>query len=215
MTAIGKYITKLRTDRGLTQRGLALKMEVSNSSISKIENGERLPKLDMLDRFSKALHVDLAELIAIQKSDEKDSYNIEKEQIDVQIAVKIPLLGVVRAGVPILATENIEGYLTVDMSRLSKDKSYYGLRIKGDSMDKRFTSGTVIIVEKTEVIENGEIAVVGVNGNEATVKKVMFADDNIALIPESNNPAHVTKLYNIVKDDIHILGKAVQAITYL
>jgi len=212
---IGKYLEDLRLARNLSQRGLAMKMGVSHSSISKVESGERKPKLEMLEKFAQALNADLAELIAILQGDEKaDSYDVEKDKIKLDMATRIPIVGTVRAGIPILAIENIEGYLTLDISRLGSDKVYYGLRIKGDSMDKRFINGAVIVVEKTEYVENGQIAVVGINGNEATVKKVMFAEGNIALIPESNNPAHITHVYNIKKDDIHIFGRVVQSIAY-
>lgn len=212
---IGEYLAYLRLTRGLSQRGLAIKMGVSHSSVSKVESGERKPKLEMLEKFALALNADLEVLIAILQGNEKaDSYNLEKEKIKVDMATRIPIVGTVRAGIPILAIENIEGYLTLDISRLGSDKDYYGLRIKGDSMDKRFNNGAVIVVEKTEAVENGQIAVVGINGNEATVKKVMFAEGNIALIPESNNPAHITQVYNIKNDDIHIFGRVVQSIAY-
>lgn len=221
----GVFLRELRESRGLSQRGLALKMGISNSTISKIENDERRPKFEILEKYSRALRVDLTYLIAINKGhiinptipplEIAEEEQIRQEDIiEVDMTMKIPLVGTVKAGSPILAIDNIEDYITVDRNRLSKDRIYYALIIKGDSMDKLFPEGTTIVVEKTNSVENNQIAVVGINGYEATVKRVTFAGDNIALIPESNNPAHLPHVLNLPDNDVHILGRVVQAISY-
>lgn len=221
----GVFFKELRESRGLSQRGLAIKMGISNSTISKIESDERKPKFELLERYSRALHVDLTYLIAVSKGHiinpsvpppeilEEEQIR-QEDMIEVDMTRKIPLVGTVKAGRPILAIDNIEDYIAVDRNRLSKNKVYYALKIKGDSMNKLFPDGTTIVVEKTNEVENNQIAVVGINGDEATVKRVTFADDNIALIPESYNPAHVTRVLNLPDSDVHILGRVVQAITY-
>ena len=81
-------------------------------------------------------------------------------------------------------------------------------------MDKLFAEGSIVVVEKDTMVDNGQIAVVAINGDEATVKRVTFADGNIALIPESTNPAYTTKVFDVVKDEVHILGRVVQSIIY-
>ena len=209
---IGEYLKKLREDRGLSQRGLAMKMNVSNASISDIERGNQKPKFEMLMLFAKALNVDFDDLITIQQGEYLN--DMFRDRIEVDMSMKIPLVGSVRAGMPELAQDNLEGYISVDRKRFENEKTYYALKIKGDSMDMLFKEGTIVIVEKDTMVDNGQIAVVAVNGNEATVKRVTFADGNIALIPESTNPAYTTKVFDVVKDDIHILGRVVQAISY-
>ncbi|MEJ7459245.1 S24 family peptidase, partial [Staphylococcus saprophyticus] len=74
-------------------------------------------------------------------------------------------------------------------NKLNSGKEEFGLKVSGDSMDKEFRDGDVVIVEKDAVVENGQIAVVQVNGYNATVKRVRYEKDRIILIPESNNPA--------------------------
>lgn len=210
---INEYLKSLRETRGLSQRGLAIKMGVSNSSISQIESNRNKPSLDMLVLFAKALNVDLEKLIAVQQG-ENDTYDLNKDKIVVDMSMKIPLVGSVRAGMPELAEDNLEGYITVDRNRYGNEKTYYALKIKGDSMDRLFKDGSVVIVEKDTMVDNGQIAVVAINGNEATVKRVTFADGNIALIPESINPAYTTKVFDVLRDDIHIMGRVVQSISY-
>ncbi|WP_312458476.1 MULTISPECIES: XRE family transcriptional regulator [Proteiniclasticum] len=224
-THAGDFFKELRLSRGLSQRGLAMKMGVSHSTISKIENGERSPKLELLMKYSDALKVDLTYLVVHSKGDymnpiipkmnEEDRLKFEDELINVDLDIKVPIVGTVKAGTPILAVENIEDHVLVDRNRLPKNKTYYALKVKGDSMDKVFKEGSIIIVEKTDLVDNKDIAVVGINGNEATVKRVMFSDDDhIALIPESFNPAHTTQVIFMPDSEVHILGKVIQSISF-
>lgn len=216
----GDYIKRLRESKGLGLNELAEKAGLSNATISYIESGRNEPSTRTIQKLAKALDSDSAVLLAILDT-AREYEEIENElgyvpdsfkiNTDIKMDYKVPLIGSVRAGVPILATENIESYLLYDSRRLNKDATYFALKIVGDSMDKLFREGDVVLVEKMDMVSNGQIAVVGINGDEATVKRVTFADGNIALIPESNNPAHVTKVYNIKDDEIHIIGRVVQS----
>lgn len=210
---IGEYLKKLRVKRGLSQRGLAMKMNVSNASISDIERGNQNPKIELLALFAEALNEDLEKLIAI-KQGKDHSYNLDKDLIEVDLSMKIPLVGSVSAGMPELAVDLNDGYILLDRNHFSSEKTYFALKIKGDSMDRLFSEGSIVIVEKATMVDSGQIAVVAINGDEATVKRVTFADGNIALIPESNNPAHTTKVYDVIKDEVHILGRVIQSIIY-
>jgi repressor LexA len=126
--------------------------------------------------------------------------------------MNVPILGVVRAGSPILANENIEGYIPLPFSMISKNKDYFALRVKGDSMNLEFKEGSIIIVEKTSTIENGEIGVVLVNDYEATVKKVVKNKSMITLIPMSSNSIYSPTMYDMENDEIKIAGKVKHAI---
>jgi repressor LexA len=126
--------------------------------------------------------------------------------------INIPILGVVRAGTPILANENIEGYIPLPASMIGKNKEYFALRVKGDSMNLEFKEGSIIVVEKTSIIDNGEIGVVLVNDYEATVKKVVKNKNMITLIPMSSNSIYTPTMYDMVSDEIKIVGKVKHAI---
>jgi repressor LexA len=126
--------------------------------------------------------------------------------------ISIPILGVVRAGAPIFATENIEGYIPLPSTMVSRSKDYFALTIDGDSMNLEFSEGNIIVVEKTNVVNNGEIGIILVDNCEATVKKVVQHNNMITLIPMSSNSSHAPTMYDMEKDDVQIVGKVKYAI---
>ena len=112
---------------------------------------------------------------------------------------QVPILGRVTAGMPILAVEENEGYLTVDLK--GKRGEYFALRIQGDSMiNAGILDGDYVIAEKTPVAENGEI-VVGMIGDEATVKRFYKENGHYRLQPENDT------MDPIIVDHCEVLGK--------
>lgn len=202
---IAEYIKKSRLSKNLSQGQLSVKAGVTKSAISLIEKGDRVPQLDTLEKLAKALDVELQTLIDLAQGRPEPTYTKE-DMIPVEM-INLPVVGTVRAGMPILAVENIERYVPVASMYLSKTKEYFVLRITGDSMDQLFQSGSLAVIEKTDMVEDGNIAVVAINGDEATIKKVQFAGEGIMLIPMSHNPIHQPKFYHMEKDDIHIIGR--------
>ena len=126
--------------------------------------------------------------------------------------VKIPVLGFVAAGVPITAISNIEDYeeITEDMARQGE---YFALRIKGESMSPLIRDGNIVIVRKQAYIDTGDVAVVLVNGDEATVKEIKKTKEGITLIGW-NPSAYTPKFYSkeeIEKLPVDIVGKVVES----
>lgn len=98
---------------------------------------------------------------------------------------KIPILGQVTAGMPILAVEQIEGYIPMDLE--GKYGEHFALRIRGESMiGAGILDGDLIVVRKQETARHGQI-VVALLGDEATCKRLRRTDGEIWLMPE--NPA--------------------------
>ena len=109
---------------------------------------------------------------------------------------KIPVVGVVTAGVPILAVENIEGYLPWD-----GDESCFALRVRGDSMiNAAILDGDIIVVNRTPVAQNGDI-VVALIDDEATVKRFYKENGHFRLQPENES------YEPIIVDELTVLGK--------
>ncbi|GIN73993.1 LexA family transcriptional regulator [Bacillus sp. J14TS2] len=124
----------------------------------------------------------------------------------------IPVVGSIAAGLPLLAEQNIEGYMPTLTSFLSPYKKYFYLKINGDSMNLEFNDGSFVLVEKTCEVENGQIAAVRINGNEATVKKISRSENIITLIPLSSNPEHQPQTFDLTKIDLVIEGRIIQAV---
>lgn len=135
---------------------------------------------------------------------------IEPTENEKKKGVKIPVLGKVQAGVPIEAVEEIIDYeeITQDMA---SGGEYFGLCVNGDSMEPKFSNGDVVIVRKQSDADTGDIAIVLVNGSDATVKKIKKRPDGIMLVP--TNPTYEVMFYNnqdIERLPVRIIGKVVE-----
>lgn len=122
----------------------------------------------------------------------------------------LPILGNVAAGSPILAEENLEGYLSLD--DLYGKRGDFALHVDGDSMiDAHICDGDYVIVRCLRQVENGEIGVVLI-GNDATVKRIRIEGNKIYLIPE-NDEYEITE-YDLETTDVRVLGKVVGVVRY-
>lgn len=127
--------------------------------------------------------------------------------------VKIKVLGRVAAGVPIEVVEEVIGEETISR-KMANSGEYFGLRISGDSMEPTIHHSSIVIVRQQDDVENGEIAIVVVNGNDATCKRIEKFDNGIMLVPI--NTEYEEKFYSneeIESLPVKIIGKVVQART--
>ena len=125
------------------------------------------------------------------------------------IPKKVPVIGKISAGLPILAVENIEGYEFAPSSHIKEGYEYFYLRVQGDSMNLRFNEGDIVLVQKQDTLENDEIGVILVNGDDATVKKYKSENGLVILEPLSTNPENTVQIYNPKNISIKIIGKVV------
>lgn len=131
------------------------------------------------------------------------------EPIDFSKYKRIPILGRIPAGLPLLAEENIEGYTLTD---LNGGAEYFALRVTGDSMNAvGIQDGHILQIRKQPEVENGEIAVVMVGDEDATVKRFYSTGTTVTLMPQSTNPIHQPQIYDTTKTHIEVLGKVVKA----
>lgn len=124
--------------------------------------------------------------------------------------VKIPVLGSVAAGIPIEAVEDVLDYEEIT-PELATTGEFFALKIKGHSMEPRIMDGDVVVVRCQDDVDSGDVAVVLVNGDEATVKKVKKQDSGISLVP--NNPSYDILFYTrseVAQLPVRILGKVVE-----
>lgn len=189
----------LRKREGLTQAEVAARLGVDRSTYAKYENGQSEPNFEMLQKLADLFRSSADFLIGgtDQPSSKSGSW--------------VPVLGDVAAGIPIEAVENIVDYEEIDTDMASTGK-HYGLRIKGSSMEPRIREGDVVIVRQQEDADTGDTAVVLVNGESATVKRIKKEPDGgLWLLP--NNPAYDPQHYSpaeVAEKPVRIIGKVVE-----
>lgn len=200
---IGDKIRMLRKQKGLTQTELGEKLGVKTNAVSKWECG-RVEDIPMSKVKAMSVLFDVTPSFLID--DEQLPSNATP--LDVQSFHRIPILGRIAAGLPLYAEQNIEGYTLTD---LNGGAEYFALRVKGDSMNAaRIQEGDVLIVRRQEEVENGEVAIVMVGDDDATVKRFYSTGNTVTLMPQSTNPKHQAQMYDLRKTKIKVLGKVVK-----
>lgn len=193
LSVFATVLQKLLIEKNMKQSELSRLTKINKSSISEYLSGNYQPKYKNILKIAEVLNV---------------SPNVFLEDTTQDIDVKhLPILGKIAAGIPILAQENIEGYLPYDGTDAD-----FCLRINGDSMiNARINDGDIVFIKQQSTVENGEIAAVLVN-DSATLKRVYFIDNKIQLRAE--NPKYKPMVFS--KDDcedFRILGKAIALYT--
>lgn len=205
MESCGERICKALSIRDMKQVDLSEKTGIPKSAISQYCAGAFKPKQQRLFLIAEALDVDEAWLMGLDVPMERGSAaNRISNIIPMPEMRKIPLVGTIACGEPILAEENIEEYINIPKD-LAGD---FALNCKGDSMiNARIFDGDIVYIRQQDTVENGEIAAVLIDG-EATLKRVRLFDDHIVLEPE--NPMYKPLSYwNEEMNNVRILGKAV------
>ncbi|MBQ2876971.1 MAG: helix-turn-helix domain-containing protein [Clostridia bacterium] len=198
---LSKKIFSLRRKYNLTLEQVADVVGVGKSTVRKWETGMIANmRRDKIALLAKALHTTPAYLMGWE-----DSTLVVQD-----INTRIPVFGSVAAGIPIEAITDIEDYeeITEDLARTGE---FAALRIKGNSMEPKFSAGDVVIVRLQETADNGDIAIVLVNGDEATCKKIKRTPEGVMLI--STNPAYEPMFYSnrdIEEKPVRIWGKVIE-----
>ena len=200
---IGERIKKKRIESGFSQVDFANKIDVSKQTLYKYENNiiTNIPS-DKIEAISKVLNL-------------SPMYIMGWEDLEPPIpksngypTVRIPVLGDVAAGVPILAQQDIIGYEDIPAD-MAKTGEYFGLKIKGDSMEPKIHDNDIVIVKSMSDAENNDIVIAMIN-NEATCKRLHKYSNSVVLtaINSDYKPIEVTP-----DENIQILGKVVMSIS--
>jgi len=209
-----EIIKQLRKEKRITQKSLACAMGMSRSTIAMWETSDICPKQESLKKLADYFGVSTDYLLGRDDSKAQLEQEVQPPFLEDRVEIfdylptqQVPILGRVAAGLPLYADQNIEGYAYTE--RPGKNK-YFALRVRGDSMNAaRIFDGDILIVRKQSIVEDGEIAVVLVDG-EATVKRFYHEDNKVILMPQSENKFHKPQIYNLNQYDVRILGKVVE-----
>lgn len=190
----------LRTARGENLEKVAEYLNVSIQTISNYENEKRDMTPDTIIKLAEYFGVSTDYILG--KSNNRNS--------DIPVS-KIPILGTVKAGYDWLAEENIIDYITLKENIPNVDE-YYALRITGDSMLPLLAEGDLVIVHDQDDVESGQTAVILINGEEATVKKVVKTNEGIEL--HAMNPYYPVKKFtfeDMQRIPVKIIGRVREA----
>lgn len=192
-------LKELRKRRNLTQAEVAQYINLTPQAYANYERGDRTPDILTCKRLAAIFGVSIEVLLG-------------DKPIETSKAVKIPVLGVIPAGTPIEAIEDILDYedISEDMAR---NGSYFALKVRGDSMTPTIKDGDIVIVRQQETAENGQICVVMINGYDATLKEIKKDPNGLWVIPHNPNsdfkPSFFTK-NEVINKPVRIIGVAVE-----
>lgn len=197
----GQRITKLRKERDLQQKEVAAAIGMNRIVLNRIELGKRPLRDDEAVALADFFHVTtdyLLKGVTAQPRDKK--------------GVRIPVLGRVVAGIPIEAVQEILDYEEIT-PELAATGEFFALQVKGDSMLPKLEEGDIVIVKKQADVETGDISIVLVNGDEATIKQVKKVNGGIMLYgfnPDVYEP-HFYSNQQIEELPVRILGKVIES----
>ena len=196
-------IKNLREELNMTQQELADKLEGAKSTVAMYEKGNRKPSLEVLVKLSEIFDCSIDYLLG--KTDVRkpiENINNPKKYY------MCPVYGRISAGQPNWAEECIEGRLPVDIELMNivNPEECFFLRVNGESMNKEIQNGAYALIRKTDSVDDGDIAVVLVNGYDATLTVFNRQGDFILLEPMSTDSSFKTQVYG--RDtEIKIIGK--------
>jgi len=196
----GEKLRMLREIKKMSQNDVAKQIGVGRTTYLKYETGENRP-VRKLEELSKLFGVSYDYLL-----------DNDMEEIQwVKHGIKIPVLGTIVAGIPLEAVQEILDYEEIPAA-MAKHGEYFALRVKGRSMEPNYIEGDTVIVRKEHTVDSGRVAVVLINGEEATLKKVKISPEGITLIgfnPVVYEP-HYYSNKEIKELPVQIIGEVVE-----
>lgn len=188
---------------------IAKTLGVSYTTFASWENGTNYPRIDKIEMLANYFKISKADLI--ENKYKKLSGELDTINVHSRVGVKIPILGEVVAGTPINAIENILGYeeITPEMAATG---NFFCLKVKGASMEPKLFEGDLLVIRQQTDVDSNEIAVVLVNGDEATVKQIKKATSGITLIGY-NVAVYPPRFYSnqeIQELPVTIIGKVIE-----
>lgn len=196
---IGEIIKKYRTENELSQRAFANRTSLSPSYINTLEKIYN-PKTgkpysvttDVAIELANAMNLKIEKLLSKLNNDQEFTINENKKTNSSNSAI-VFVYGTIPAGIPMECIEDIIDTEEISQDLLKGGKQYFGLRVKGNSMEPDYLDGDTLILEKADNCESGDDCVVMVNGNDGTFKRVFKNENGIILQPL--NPSYTPMSY--------------------
>jgi len=181
----GRFLKQLRKEKRISQVQLASMLNVTQAAVSKWECDNVPPETENMRKLAAILGVSVDELLRGERATPVHEIHYVPSDRSKRF-IRIPVLGRIPAGIPIEAIEDVEDWEDFPVSDTIQGRRYFGLRIKGDSMEPEYRDGDVIIIQQQEDCRSGDDCAVMVNGDDATFKRVRLQDNGLTLQPLNN-----------------------------
>ena len=190
----------LRKSKKITQIEFASRFNIATGTIGMWETGKRIPDTETLKKIANYFNVTVDYLLG-------DS----SEPLPQTGIIRVPVYGVIPAGIPMSAIEDILDYEEMPESRDTVGKEFFALRLKGDSMFPNYLDGDIVIFQRQDTCDSGKDCAVMVNGDDATFKRIERKTNGIMLKPL--NPNYDTLFFTnkeIEELPVRLLGVAIE-----
>lgn len=188
-----------RAKFNMSQTQLAKKLNISRAAVGMYESRSSRPSWEMLDKMAVIFNTTIDNLVG---RTEEPLY--KKNRINVYSHV--------RAGLPEEMVANVVDWEDIPEDWLVGGKEYFGLKVSGHSMEPKYIDGDTVIVQKQNACTTGQDCIVAINGETATLKKVLIREDGILLQPHNSafDPVFYTKKQVEEYPGVSILGVVVE-----
>lgn len=210
---LGKVIKNYRETNRMSMDDFSRVSGISKGYISMLEKNVNpksgkapVPTIEYIQKAANAMFMSFDELFAMLD----DNSRVNVSEVITKKAIRVPVVGHVAAGIPIEAIENIIDYEEIS-EEMAHSGEFFGLKIKGDSMEPEIKDSDVVIVRKQSTAETGDIVIALVNGDAGTCKRLVKYATGIRLMPV--NPRYEPMYYSneeIEEKPVLIIGKVVE-----
>lgn len=192
---IAKNLKRIMFEHEKSQADVCRELNINKATLSSWMNGTRAPRMSKIDMLCKYFGCTRGDIM-------------EPEKPNSVKCLRIPVLGRIAAGYPTEAIQNTVDYVEIPEAWRGE---YFALKVRGASMMPRISEDDVLIVKRQEEAENGDIVIAQVNGDDATVKKLLIGTNGITLQPF--NSEYEPLFFNVEQQNnlpVRILGKVIE-----
>jgi len=199
-TILAKNIRHYMELNNKTRNEMCEALGVKYTTFTDWVNAKTYPRMERIEQIASYFGIGKAELLEERLPNGAIPYQKRP-------TLPIPIVGAVSCGMPLLAEDNIEGYIDTPSQDVTTGEIYFWLRARGDSMmNVGIHEGDMLLIRQQHDVDSGDIAVVSIDGDDATLKRIIKKENAIILQPE--NPAYETKIFvGQEMETVHIRGR--------
>ena len=185
---------------GKSRNDICQALGVKYTTLADWVNGKTYPRIDRIEEMASYFGIEKSDLVEERMPKDAIPYRKRPTQM-------IPVVGTVSCGTPLLAEDNIEGYHETSLQDLTTGEVYFWLHARGDSMiNVGIDEGDLLLIRQQHDVDSGDNAVVSINGDDATLKRIIKKENALILQPE--NPTYETKIFiGEEMDSVQIRGR--------